>query len=237
MAWDLLRFVPDRLFRIAGRVTFPAFSRVQDDNVQMANAFGEFTGYIARFVLPIMAMAAIAAPQFIGFVYGPKWMPTVLPLRLLSIGFTVMGLRIGIGSVFYAKDHPSYDMWTHGIRLILIVATVLPLALFVGLGGVSADMALVEAAVSLIGLSLAARLVDTTLSHLLATALPGLKLAIVCSIAAMAGKELALAAGANSVSVLAAEALPALAVFLWMEASVFFDMITKAFKPAPSQAV
>ncbi len=237
MAWDLLRFVPDRLFRIAGRVTFPAFSRVQDDNVQMANAFGEFTGYIARFVLPIMAMAAIAAPQFIGFVYGPKWMPTVLPLRLLSIGFTVMGLRIGIGSVFYAKDHPSYDMWTHGIRLILIVATVLPLAMFVGLGGVSADMALVEAAVSLIGLSLAARLVDTTLSHLLATALPGLKLAIVCSIAAMAGKELALAAGANSVSVLAAEALPALAVFLWMEASVFFDMITKAFKPAPSQAV
>jgi PST family polysaccharide transporter len=237
MAWDLLRFVPDRLFRIAGRVTFPAFSRVQDDNVQMANAFGEFTGYIARFVLPIMAMAAIAAPQFIGFVYGPKWMPTVLPLRLLSIGFTVMGLRIGIGSVFYAKDHPSYDMWTHGIRLILIVVTVLPLALFVGLGGVSADMAFVEAAVSLIGLSLAASLVDTTLSRVLATALPGLKLAIVCSIAAMAGKELALAAGASSVSVLAAEALPALGVFLWMEASVFFDMITKAFKPAPSQAV
>ena len=36
MAWDLLRFVPDRLFRVAGRVIFPAFSRVQDDNEQMA---------------------------------------------------------------------------------------------------------------------------------------------------------------------------------------------------------
>ena len=236
MAWDLLRFVPDRLFRIAGRVTFPTFSRVQDDNGQLAHAFGEFTAYIARFVLPIMAMAAIAAPQFIGFVYGEKWMPTVMPLRLLSIGFTVVGLRIGIGSVFYAKDHPSYDMWTHGIRLILIVATVLPLSMFVGLGGVSADMAVVEGIVSLIGLSLAAKLVDTTLPRLLATALPGLKLAIVCGITAIAGKELALAAGANEVAVLAAEALPALAVFLWMEASVFTDMITKAFKPVSSQA-
>ena len=126
MAWDLLRFVPDRLFRVAGRVTFPAFSRVQDDNAQLAHAFSEFTGYIARFVLPIMAMAAIAAPEFVGFVYGPKWMPTVLPIRLLSIGFTLLGLRIGIGSVFYSKDHPSYDMWTHGIRLILIVVTVAP---------------------------------------------------------------------------------------------------------------
>ncbi len=237
MAWDLLRFVPDRLFRVAGRVTFPAFSRVQDDNAEMAHAFSEFTAYIARFVLPIMAMAAIAAPEFIGFVYGAKWMPAVLPIRLLSIGFTLVGLRIGIGSVFYSKAHPSYDMWTHGIRLILIVATVLPLSMFMGLGGVSADMAVVEGAVSLIGLSLAARLIDTTLTRLLGAALPGLKLAIVCAIAAVAGKQLALAGGMHGLPVLLAEALPALAVFLWMEAGVFLDMIAKAFKPAPSQAV
>ncbi|HLX37154.1 MAG TPA: oligosaccharide flippase family protein [Candidatus Binataceae bacterium] len=236
MAWDLLRFVPDRLFRIAGRVTFPAFSRVQDDNAQLAHAFGEFTAYIARFVLPIMAMAAIAAPEFIAVVYGAKWLPTVLPLRLLSIGFTLMGLRIGIGSVFYSKDHPSYDMWTHGIRLVLIVASVAPLAMYAGLGAISADMAVVEGAVSLIGLALAARLVDTTLMRLLATALPGLRLAIVCGIAAIAGKEIAMAMGVTAAGVLVAEALPALLVFLWMEASIFLDMIGKAFKPAQSQA-
>jgi O-antigen/teichoic acid export membrane protein len=236
MAWDLLRFVPDRLFRVAGRVTFPAFSRVQNDNAQMARAFSDFTGYIARFVLPIMAMAAIAAPQFIGVVYGQKWMPAALCIRLLSIGFTLVGLRIGIGSVFYSKDHPSYDMWTHGIRLILIVATVTPLAMFGGLGSVSADMAVVEGAVSLLGLWLAAKLIDTTLAHILGTTLPGLKLAIVCGLAALAGKELAFASGLSGVPTLLAEALPALAVFLWMESSVFLDMITKAFRPAPSQA-
>ncbi len=237
MAWDLLRFVPDRLFRVAGRVTFPAFSRVQDDNLQMANAFTDFTSYIARFVLPIMAMAAIAAPEFVAFVYGPKWLPAVLPIRLLSIGFTLMGLRIGIGSVFYSKDHPSYDMWTHGIRLILIGVTVLPLSMFTGLGGVSADMAAIEGAVSLIGLWLAATLIDTTLAHLLGAALPGLKLALVCGVTAVLGKTLALATGMHGLPVLIAEAIPALAVFLWMESSIFLDMITKAFRPAPSQAV
>jgi len=226
--------VPDRLFRVAGRVTFPAFSRVQDDNAQVTHAFTEFTAYIARFVLPIMVMAAIAAPEFIGFVYGAKWIPTVMPIRLLSIGFTLLGLRIGIGSVFFSKDHPSYDMWTHGIRLILIVVTVLPLAMFAGLGAVSADMALVEGMVSLIGLYLAASLIDTTLPHLLKAALPGLRLALVCAIPAIGGKAIAHGVGMHGVQVLIAEAAPALAVFLWMEASVFTDMIAKAFRPASS---
>lgn len=236
MAWDLLRFVPDRLFRVAGRVTFPAFSRVQDDNAQVTHAFTEFTAYIARFVLPIMVMAAITAPEFIGFVYGAKWLPTALPIRLLSIGFTLVGLRIAIGSVFYSKDHPSYDMWTHGIRLVLIVATVLPLAMFTGLGAVSADMAFIEGAVSLFGLYLAASLIDTTLLHLLKAAIPGLRLAIICGMAAMAGKLIALASGAHAVEILIAEAAPAAAVFFWMEAPVFTDMVTKAFKPARSAA-
>ena len=30
MAWDLLRFLPDRLYKVAGRVTVPAFCRMQD---------------------------------------------------------------------------------------------------------------------------------------------------------------------------------------------------------------
>ena len=108
--------------------------------------------------------------------------------------------------------------------------------MFGGLGSVSADMAVVEGAVSLIGLWLAAKLIDTTLARILGAAIPGLKLAIVCGIAALAGKELAFAAGMNGLPILIAEALPALAVFLWMESSVFLDMITKAFRPAPSQA-
>jgi hypothetical protein len=31
-AWDLLRFIPDRLFKVIGRVTLPLFSHFQDDD-------------------------------------------------------------------------------------------------------------------------------------------------------------------------------------------------------------
>jgi O-antigen/teichoic acid export membrane protein len=53
MAWDLLRFVPDRLHRVAGRVTFPAFCQLQDDQKALARGYLDFFDYMARVVLPV----------------------------------------------------------------------------------------------------------------------------------------------------------------------------------------
>ena len=50
-AWDLLRFVPGRLHRIAGRVVLPAFAKIQDDNEALSDGYQRFVDYIARFVL------------------------------------------------------------------------------------------------------------------------------------------------------------------------------------------
>ena len=128
MAWDLLRFVPDRLYRVAGRVTFPAFCQLQDDHEALSRAYLDFFDYIARVVLPIAACAAIAAPEILRTIYGPQWVPSVLPMRLLAPGLALCGLRLGIGSVFYSKNHPALDMYLHGVRLTLLVVAVLGLA-------------------------------------------------------------------------------------------------------------
>src|ERR1700688_2635592 len=121
MAWDLLRFVPDRLYRIAGRVTFPAFCQLQDDHEALSRAYLDFFDYMARVVLPIAACASIAAPEILRTVYGPQWVPSALPMRLLATGLAFCGLRLGIGSVFYSKNRPALDMYLHGVRLTLLV--------------------------------------------------------------------------------------------------------------------
>jgi len=142
MAWDLLRFVPDRLHRVAGRVTFPAFCQLQDDHEALARAYLDFFDYIARVVLPIAACAAIAAPEILRTIYGPQWIASALPMRLLAPGLALCGLRLGIGSVFYSKNHPALDMYLHGVRLTLLVITVLGLSRW-GLFGVSLGMSTV----------------------------------------------------------------------------------------------
>ncbi|HZC45577.1 MAG TPA: oligosaccharide flippase family protein, partial [Candidatus Acidoferrum sp.] len=101
MAWDLLRFVPDRVFRIAGRVTFPTFCHLQDQKDQLARAYLNFCGYLSRIILPIVLCAAIAAPELISTIYGPQWLPAAVPMQLLACGLLLVGLRLAIGSVYY----------------------------------------------------------------------------------------------------------------------------------------
>jgi lipopolysaccharide exporter len=194
IAWDLLRFVPDRLNQVAGRVTYPAFCKFQDDNAALSKAYLDFFGYISRVVLPVLAVAVIAAAEIVAAVYGHKWLPAAQPLRLLAAGLALAGLRVGIGSIYYSKGYPSFDIYLHTFRLLLIVIAVTSCARY-GLLGVSAAMSLVEGLVSIVGVWFASYLVELKASQLIAAALPGLRLAAVCTVCALIAKEVAYSAG------------------------------------------
>jgi O-antigen/teichoic acid export membrane protein len=228
IAWDLLRFVPDRLHRVAGRVTLPAFCHFQDDNQELARAYRDFFGYAARIVLPLVACVVIAAPELVGAVYGPQWRPAAQPLRLLACGLALAGMRIGIGSVYYSKDHPSFDLYLHGLRLVLIVCACLGFAR-TGLNGVSAAMSVAEGAVSIVGVWLACRLVDLRLSDLAESAAPAVRLALVCAVGTAAGKGAALMLGLRGPLTLALIVPPPAITYCWLEAPTVVRMVSAAF--------
>ncbi len=240
MAWDLLRFVPDRLHRVAGRVTFPAFCQLQEDREALAHAYLDFFDYTSRVVLPIAVCAAIAAPEILHTIYGPQWVPSTLPMRLLAPGLALSGLRLGIGPVYYSKNRPMYDLYLHGIRLTLLVIAVLGLARW-GLFGVSAGMSMVEGTVSVLGQWLACALIGLSLGHLAMAAGSALRLTAVCAAATLAGKTLGwVAIGSGAISshaiVLAAAALPPVLLYLWLERSHAMDLIGRAFVPTQVEA-
>jgi O-antigen/teichoic acid export membrane protein len=234
LAWDLLRFIPDRLYKVAGRVTFPAFCQLQDDDEQLARAYRDFFDYVARIVLPVVACAAVAAPELIRVVYGPQWAPVARILRMLALGLALVGLRNGIGSIYYAKDHPAFDIYLHGFRLALIVVVVSGLA-GTGLAAVSAGMSGVETIIGIVGTLMACWLVRMDFSRLVAATAPGLRLAIACSAATAAGKAVAFVAGIHGPLILAFVTLPPAVVFYCIEASTVSTMLTGAFAPARRQ--
>src|SRR5258708_12538355 len=148
MGWDLVRFIPDRVFRIAGRVTLPTFGHLQDQPDQRAKAYLNFSGYLSRIILPIVGCAAIAAPELIRIIYGPKWIPAAVPMQLLACGLLLVGLRLAIGSVYYPKNHPEFDFYVHAIPLVLVVVTIFVLAR-TGLVAVSMRRSAVEVVISI----------------------------------------------------------------------------------------
>jgi lipopolysaccharide exporter len=233
MAWDLLRFVPDRLHRVAGRVTFPAFCQMQDDREALSRAYLDFFDYMARVVLPIAACAAIAAPELLRTIYGPQWISSALPMRLLAPGLALSGLRLGIGSVFYSKNRPATDLFLHGTRLALLVIAVLELSPW-GLFGICIGMSVVEGVVSVAGQALACALLGLGLSDLARAVIPALRLAALCALATVAGRTVAMVSGGSGAIILIAAVAPPALVYLWLERSNAMDLIGKAFVPSAS---
>ncbi len=228
LAWDLLRFVPDRLYKVAGRVAFPAFCLLQDNDAELGRGYRNFLQYIGRVVLPVAACAAVAAPELIGVVYGARWLPAAQPLRLLAGGLALVGLRTGMGAVYYAKGRPVIDIYLHSGRLLMLVVTVCGLA-GTGLSGISAGMSGVEAVISVAGLIVACSLAALTPADLLKAALPGIRLALACALATALGKAIALWCGVNGPLVLAFIGLPPAAIFVWLEGQTLGALLSSAF--------
>src|SRR4029077_9825027 len=124
MAWDLLRFVPDRLYKVAGRVTLPAFCRMQHQPEQLRGAYLTFLGYMSRLIVPPLVCIAVAAPELLRQIYGPQWIPAAIPLRILCFGIITIGLRAGMSATYYALGRPVIEMYLYGLRLTLIAIAV-----------------------------------------------------------------------------------------------------------------
>ena len=228
MAWDLLRFIPDRIFQIAGRVTLPTFCHLQDDTDQLAKAYLNFSGYLSRIILPIVGCAAIAAPELIKIIYGPKWIPAAMPMQLLACGLLLVGLRLAIGSVYYAKNHPEFDFYVHAVRLVLVVLTIFGLAR-TGLVGVSMGRSAVEVVMSIAGQWLVCVLLGIGLKDLVVAILPGARLALMCAIAVIAGKVTASACGTEGIGTLLLVMGPPAIVYCWRESSTAMRMFGDTF--------
>jgi len=231
MAWDLLRFVPDRLHRVAGRVALPMFCRLQDDADELGRTYCSFVNYIARLVLPIAGCVALAAPELITGIYGRQWLPAAVPMRLLALGLALVGLRLGIGATFYAKNYPSIDIYLNGARLLLVVTAVVTTA-GAGLLGVSASVSAAEALISIVGQYLVCALTDLRPRELITATMPGLRVAVACVIATGLGKTLAAFIGTEGPVALLLISFPPALVFFWLEGGEVAHMAAGAFKPA-----
>jgi O-antigen/teichoic acid export membrane protein len=216
MAWDLLRFIPERLYRVVGRVTLPAFSAIQERQSELARSYRALIAMVGRMLLPAMALLAIAAPKLIVTIYGTKWMPAALPLRLLTPGLALIGLRLAIGSIYYARGFPATDIFVHGLRLIAIVAAV-GLTAPLGLAAVCAAMSAVEGAVSVAGQWIVCRMIRLGALTLAAATLPGLYSAVLCSVVALAGAALAAWLAVAAWLALLVMLAPAGAAWCWRE--------------------
>jgi PST family polysaccharide transporter len=85
------------------RVTFPTFSRIQEQKDLLKRSIEKSIYYISFFVFPALAGIALIAPDIINIIpkYG-KWLPAVIPLYFYAINAAIAAVTTPLTNAFNA---------------------------------------------------------------------------------------------------------------------------------------
>lgn len=126
-AYHLMSFPLNKISMIVTRVTFPAFSTIQDDNDTLRQGYSKTVRYISLITFPMLAGMFIVAPEFVVVVYGAKWGPIILPLQILCLAGGLKSIGTTVGSILLSKGRADIQLkWN------ILTAIVLPIAVFLG---------------------------------------------------------------------------------------------------------
>ena len=110
--------VPLSLMDAVMRVTFPAFSRLQDHPDLLKKSLEKSVFYIALFIFPTLGVIALIAPDIINFIPKyTKWLPAVLPLYFYAASYAIAAVTTPLTNAFNAVGKISTTtklmiMWT-----------------------------------------------------------------------------------------------------------------------------
>ncbi len=140
---------------IITRVSFPAFSKIQDDNSMLKRGYLKSVEGIALLSWPALMGLLLYAPEVLAWVKGEEMMAALDALRLLILAGALKAIGTVVGSIFLAKGKANWAFWWTLCNL----AVMLP-GLYVGIEFDVTGVAFVVSIVTVLFLAVSQLLVN-----------------------------------------------------------------------------
>jgi lipopolysaccharide exporter len=137
MAYSLSNLPATEITHVISQVTFPAYSKLQDNLVKLRDAYLKVLQITAFISIPTAIAIFTFSSEFTQIFLGQKWVPIVPIIGILVFAGLVRSLAATAGCVFYAIGKSSLDMILQMIRLLFLALAIYPLAMKYGIIGVS----------------------------------------------------------------------------------------------------
>lgn len=125
---------------VVGRVMFPAYARLRDDEDAFRRAFVQNLQRVALLSLPIAVGLVVAAEPIVLALLGPRWLAVVDPLRILALYTIVRSFVSPCGAVFQGAGKPQLvPLWALPHALVFLPALLFLVPRF-GLAGAALAM-------------------------------------------------------------------------------------------------
>jgi lipopolysaccharide exporter len=155
------------------RVAFPAFSKIQNDLPRVRALYLTSSTLVATIVLPVCAGVAVAAPELVQVLLGPRWAASVPILRVLclSIPLSMTTLFAGVVADARANLHQKIIL---NLEFTVLLASLFWLLKGYGLAGIAGAIGTGEVVRTFLYMRITHRDINIPYLRLLAIYKPGL---------------------------------------------------------------
>ena len=137
MAYLISNLPATEIAHLASQVTFPAYSKLQNDVKRLRQAYLDVLQLTAFVSIPMAGGIFILAPEFTEIFLGAKWRPMVPAMQVLVLAGLTRSIANTAGTFFVATGRPQIDTLWEIARLFVLAALIYPFAMKWGLTGVS----------------------------------------------------------------------------------------------------
>ncbi len=150
MAYVLSNLPTTEITHVISQVTFPAYSKLQDDVLKLKKAYLKVLQLTAFISIPLAGGILVVASDFTQIFLGLKWMPMVPAIRVLALAGLIRSIAATTGPIFHAVGKPRIDTFWQIIRLGVLALLIYPFSTNWGILGTSIAV-LISIAVSTVG--------------------------------------------------------------------------------------
>jgi len=113
------------LAQVVGNVTFPAFSKIQDENEKLRLGFRKLIKLLVFINFPLMIGLAIMADPLLVVVLGDKWEPSVPYFQLLCIAGMIYTLHSSNLNILKVKGRSDLFLYLEIIKKAIVVLAII----------------------------------------------------------------------------------------------------------------
>jgi lipopolysaccharide exporter len=137
LAYRISNMPSSETSRVISKVTFPAYSKLQNDLPKLREAYLKVLQVTAFLSFLIAGLILVLAPDFTRIFLGEKWMPMVPAMMALCIFGVTRSIGATMGPILYSVGRPKIQTKLSSIQLIAMAVIIYPLTIQWGILGTS----------------------------------------------------------------------------------------------------
>ena len=135
LAYRISNIPATEMTYVIARVAFPVYSKVQDCQVRLQQAYFRIMSLTIAISIPIAVGIVLLAPEFTKIFLGEKWMPIVPAMQLLAVAGLIKSVVSTGSPLFIGSGHPNFEFYMQLIRGLIIIIAIYPLTIYMGISG------------------------------------------------------------------------------------------------------